>query len=169
MASLGDISSSLVTKTCSFCSWHFWWEMRQYVPNLRTHQKTGHHRVLFGLRDCHIWQPMLLVTLKILGFVFPTSPLLAFVEIKFQTTEQEGCRNLFRGPFCLPFFSRLTHHVNCYTVTTDSSCSFGTGLFWAVLVFGQAFFLLPVDGPFVCWGFFLPSCGEQLTGGVLSL
>nr|QHR88916.1 hypothetical protein Q903MT_gene2935 [Picea sitchensis] len=49
---------------------------------------------------------MLLVTLKILGFVFPTSPLLAFAEIQFQTTEQEGCRNLFRGPFC-PSFSAL--------------------------------------------------------------
>lgn len=102
--------------------------MRQYVPNLRTHRKTGHHRVLFGLRDCHIWQPMLLVTLKILGFVFPTSPLLAFVEIKFQTTEQEGCRNLFRGPFC-PYFPALPTML---TVTTDSSCSFGTH-FWVIV------------------------------------
>ena len=45
----------------------------------------------------------------------------------------------------LPFFFRLTHHVNCYNRFFV--------LFWnpfmgAALVFGQAFFLLPVDGPF---------------------
>lgn len=86
--------------------------MRRYVPSLRTHRKTGHHRVLFGLRDCHIWQPMLLVTLKILGF---------FSNLALARVRRDSVSNWARGVSesisgtILPFFFRLTHLVNCYS------------------------------------------------------
>lgn len=92
-----------------FCSWNLWWD-GTCQPSLRTHRKTGHHRVLFGPRDCHIWQPILLAF--VLGFFFPTSPLLAFAEIQFLSTEQaRGVSESISGTI-LPLFIRLTHHVN---------------------------------------------------------
>lgn len=140
MASVGDISSSLVTKTCSV--------LETYDETVRANQVFGliGRRVITGfclapgivIYDNRYCSP------SYLGFSFQPRPCSRSPRFSFfQLSKQEGCRNLFRGPFC-HYLSALLTMLTVKNASLLEPKNGYCGLFWCL---GKLSFYCPLTGP----------------------